>query len=1167
MMLTTAVMLVAVSSAHAAIPQTERDALVAFYNSTNGPVWAAWTKWLDAPGTECTWTGVKCDAAETTVISLELPENHISGSIPAELGSLTALAVLDLNTNQLTGSIPATLGNLTKLGTLNLGGNQLSGSIPTELGSLTALAVLDLNTNQLTGSIPAELGSLTVLSVLDLNTNQLTGSIPATLGNLTKLWNLNLGGNQLNGSIPPTLGGLPSLYFLGLQSNQLTGEIPSELGSLPNLNSLSLSSNRLSGSIPTSLASLPKLHGLYLPENELTGPIPPELANLTTLTALSLFGNALTGPIPPELGNLTNLLGLYLHDNQLSGPIPTELGKLTRLKFLYLSSNRLSGPIPPQLGNLGKLQTLHLYDNQLTGSIPPELGQLIALNILSLGTNELSGAIPAELGNLTNLDWLWLGPNQLSGSIPPSIGNLIWLIMLDLQSNELSGEIPEELGHLRHLEYLYLNSNQLTGELPSSLALITPIYYHLDLSYNGLTASDPDAKAWADFKQPDWAMTQTVPPTSAAVASASLGTATLTWSPIIFTGETGRYEVWADAGSGEFLAGATANKSAAGITLTGLPAATTAFRVRSITEPHSRNGNRVTSHFSETLGAPAFPSLSIHDATITEGDAGSMLIGLAVVLSSPGPSTVTVRYSTTNGLAEAGSDYVSTSAVLTFNPGETSKTASVAITGDPVDENNESFYVDLSDAIGATIADGHAIASITDDDDSTIVVDDITVAEGDSGESVYQLGVRLSTPSSWEIGFQYQTTPGTATSGIDYVAIRPTFGTFAPGETSKAIPVTILGDETLEGIEWFFLLVRPAGPAGVSGSGLVRITDDDSAPPVPDPVIDVDGCVRVHDPCSLSARSASGAGTSTWSYEWRLDGQIAGTNASYDPSFSAPGTFSIVLTTTNSAGSGSTSTTLNVESDNPCPPEMLCSLGGRFHLKLDARDHRTGKPGPGVPTQDNDLFGFFSLPTLTANADNPEVFVKVLDGRKVNGNFWVFYGGLTDLEYTLTVNDTVTDISKTYSKPGGSSLGGFDVGAGVTPETCRNQVEGVPGTAPGLAPCAPGADHLCLNGSRFRVEVVGLDQRTGATGAGSAIIRDDLFGYFSLPALTGNPDNPEVFVKVLDGRPVNGHFWVFFSGLTDLEYTLTVTDTISGQTRTYWKAPGSACGAFDVSAF
>jgi len=97
--------------AQAAIPQHEREALIALYNSTNGAGWTNNTGWLGAPGTECGWFGVTCDPTETAVIYISLGSNQLSGSIPVELGNLSSLEWLYLHSNQLSGSIPAELGN------------------------------------------------------------------------------------------------------------------------------------------------------------------------------------------------------------------------------------------------------------------------------------------------------------------------------------------------------------------------------------------------------------------------------------------------------------------------------------------------------------------------------------------------------------------------------------------------------------------------------------------------------------------------------------------------------------------------------------------------------------------------------------------------------------------------------------------------------------------------------------------------------------------------------------------------------------------------------------------------------------------------------------------------------------------------------------------------
>jgi photosystem II stability/assembly factor-like uncharacterized protein len=108
---------------------------------------------------------------------------------------------------------------------------------------------------------------------------------------------------------------------------------------------------------------------------------------------------------------------------------------------------------------------------------------------------------------------------------------------------------------------------------------------------------------------------------------------------------------------------------------------------------------------------------------------------------------------------------------------------------------------------------------------------------------------------------------------------------------------------------------------------------------------------------------------------------------------------------------------------------------------------------------------------------------------------------------------------------------------------------------------------LTLLSGRFHVALLARDQRTDRITSGVPIPQSDIFGYFSLPAFTGNLGNPEVFVKLLDARSVNGRFWFFYGGLTDVEYTLTITDTETGATRTYQKEPGSACGGFDAAAF
>ncbi|HEY2610066.1 MAG TPA: Calx-beta domain-containing protein, partial [Reyranella sp.] len=113
---------------------------------------------------------------------------------------------------------------------------------------------------------------------------------------------------------------------------------------------------------------------------------------------------------------------------------------------------------------------------------------------------------------------------------------------------------------------------------------------------------------------------------------------------------------------------------------------------------------------------PVLPTISVGDASITEGNSGTAQLAFTVKLSQAATGPVTVHYSTSDGTAKAGSDYAAGSGTVTFAAGETSKTINVAITGDSVVEANETFSIALSSASGATIAHGSATGTIVNDD-------------------------------------------------------------------------------------------------------------------------------------------------------------------------------------------------------------------------------------------------------------------------------------------------------------------------------------------------------------------------------------------------------------------------------------------------------------------
>lgn len=117
-------------------------------------------------------------------------------------------------------------------------------------------------------------------------------------------------------------------------------------------------------------------------------------------------------------------------------------------------------------------------------------------------------------------------------------------------------------------------------------------------------------------------------------------------------------------------------------------------------------------------------------------------------------------------------------------------------------------------------------------------------------------------------------------------------------------------------------------------------------------------------------------------------------------------------------------------------------------------------------------------------------------------------------------------------------------------------------------------DTLSLLKNRFLVTLSATDPRTGKSTIGHGVSQGDRWGFFALPEFTGDPDFPEVIVKMADATlsppPFGGSFWFFYSSLTDVQYTLTVTDQASGRTRSYSNVaslPGQLCGGADTNAF
>ncbi|CAD7730939.1 hypothetical protein LMG31884_45510 [Xanthomonas hydrangeae] len=299
------------------------------------------------------------------------------------------------------------------------------------------------------------------------------------------------------------------------------------------------------------------------------------------------------------------------------------------------------------------------------------------------------------------------------------------------------------------------------------------------------------------------------------------------------------------------------------------------------------------------------PSLSINDVSVNEGNAGTTNATFTVSLSQPaGAGGVSFDIATADGTATAGVDYVASSlSGQTIPAGSSSATFTVLVNGDTLSEPNETFFVNVSNVSGATVADAQGLGTIVNDDAvPSLSINDISVNEGNSGTTTANFTVSLSAASGQTVSVNYATADGTATAGSDYVARSGTL-TFAPGTTAQGVAITVNGDTAVEANETFSV-----GLSGASNAGIARATGTGT-------ILNDDVVVTV-GPASLPAATAGSAysqnlsasgGTAPYTFAVTAGALPAGLSLSVTGVLSgtpiATGSFNFTATATDSGGS------------------------------------------------------------------------------------------------------------------------------------------------------------------------------------------------------------------------------------------------------------------------
>ncbi|OAY33054.2 hypothetical protein MANES_13G063066v8 [Manihot esculenta] len=418
-------------------------------------------------GESCSWDGVECDEKTNHVVSLDLSESCIYGSINSNstLFRLVHLQTLNLGSNNfIHPQISSEIGQLSRLTHLDLSFSGFSGEIPAEISNLSSLVSLDLSCNLdfisydgllklRQASFRGLVQNMTNLKELDLECVDISSTV---LANLSSLESLHLCGCELHGEFPaselsPLICNLYSLEILDLSFNNLSRQLPHCLSNFSDLSVLDLRRNNFHGIIPAAWRDDCKLRMISISYNQLQGQVPKSLANCSSLQLVD-FGLASCNltHFPNFLQNQHGLEYLDLSSNSLQAQIPSWMCSISTnsMDFLNLSHNLLTGrQLPHCLSNFSDLSMLDLRRNNFHGIIPAAWRDDCKLRMISISYNQLQGKLVDF-----ELRILILRSNHFYGVIDPKpktkgfpslriidlSGNNMWEAMKTIQANHMT---------------------------------------------------------------------------------------------------------------------------------------------------------------------------------------------------------------------------------------------------------------------------------------------------------------------------------------------------------------------------------------------------------------------------------------------------------------------------------------------------------------------------------------------------------------------------------------------------------------------------------------------------------------------------------------------------------------------------------------------------------
>lgn len=435
------------------------------------------------------------------------------------------------------------------------------------------------------------------------------------------------------------------------------------------------------------------------------------------IIGLNAAGNA-------PLGNTSN--GIVL-----DGAVNNIIGGTSAAARNVISGNGNNGINMFTAGTSGNLIQGNYIGTDVSGTV--DLGNFLnGIRMFGVNANTVGGTV-AGAGNLlagNNQHGIFIAQATAVGNVlqgntigtqangTTALANALDGVRIDVNapSNTLIGGSAAGAGNIIAFNNgRGINVLSGTGHRISGNAIFSNGNLGIDLGNNGLTPNDAgDADPGPNNLQNFPVLSVATAGTSTTGVAGSLNSTPDTTFSIEFFSNIACDPT--GFGEGELLRGTasvTTDGSGAATFSAVLPSLVPGgqFLTATATDP---NGN--TSEFAQCISVDAPPALLIVDNSVVEGNAGPTNLVFTVTLSAGSAQTITVDYATADGTATQPADYAPTSGTLTFAPFQTTGTITVAVTGDTVNEPNETFSVLLSNPVNATLSDAQGFGTIINDD-------------------------------------------------------------------------------------------------------------------------------------------------------------------------------------------------------------------------------------------------------------------------------------------------------------------------------------------------------------------------------------------------------------------------------------------------------------------